>query len=909
LTGLVGRGEEVGAVERFLEQLGDASGVLVLEGEPGIGKTTLLRDAVATAAARGARVLSCVGSTSETRLAHAALADLLHEVEPDRFERLPAPQRDALDAALLRSTAAGDRRAVATAVVSLLALLAEEGTVVVAIDDLQWLDGPSAHVVEFCARRLPRGVGMVATRRLEGRGWAAGVATLTGHRFDVRRVGPLTSGELAALIDGHLRRQLDRRTLARVYEASGGNPLHALELARTLPGEGMPAPALPLPASLEDVVAARVAGLDAEVEQTLLAVAVLADPTVEQLERALGPAASGHLDEAERLGVIEVRGTHPRFTHPLLASAVYTRATSGRRRAMHELLGAAVDDVEERARHLAFAGAPGAVAALDEAATQVLDRGAPDAAGELLELAHGLGGEDRHRLRAGECHFLAGDVRRARPLIEAAIEGLGPGAERASALTVLAEVRYKDDSFVAAQELLERARSEAGDDLRLRVMIDLRLTFTQFNLGAPPDAVEPSRAALEGAHRLGDEGLLAQALAVSAMVDFCLGLGVDDDRLERARDLERSHPLPSGELRPSTLAALLRLWTGRIPEARTALLAACTGQADRGEETALAWAAGFARVWLECWSGDLDAATESARDGVERLTALGTPISSALAALSLAMLDAHAGRVEDGRRRCDEAWALFESAGWRGGLPWTAMTRGFLELSDCDYAAAADVLGPMAELQVADGMPEPAIGGFMLAGDAAEALAAVGRIEEAEAIVDLLERRGAELDRVWAIAVGARGRAILLAAAGDVAGAERALERALVAHRRLPMPVERARTLLVLGRVLRRSRKRLAAKEALDEARSIFEAAGAARWAEQASAEIDGLGLRPAADDLTPTEERVARLAASGLTNQQVAAALVVSPKTVEAHLTRVYRKLEIRSRAELGARMAARDV
>lgn len=198
---------------------------------------------------------------------------------------------------------------------------------------------------------------------------------------------------------------------------------------------------------------------------------------------------------------------------------------------------------------------------------------------------------------------------------------------------------------------------------------------------------------------------------------------------------------------------------------------------------------------------------------------------------------------------------------------------------------------------------------MLFTGDAAEALVAVGRIDEAETVTSLLEERGEVLDRVWAIAVGARCRGLILSAEGEGEAAELALERALTAHERLPMPIERARSLLVLGRIRRRLRKRRSAKTALDEALEIFEEVGSPLWAEQASEEIACLGLRPSAPgDLTPSEERIAKLAAEGLTNREVAASLMVSPKTVEASLARAYRKLGIKSRAELGARMAQRE-
>ena len=269
-------------------------------------------------------------------------------------------------------------------------------------------------------------------------------------------------------------------------------------------------------------------------------------------------------------------------------------------------------------------------------------------------------------------------------------------------------------------------------------------------------------------------------------------------------------------------------------------------------------------------------------------------------------MDAYAGRVDTARAAADEALELFERAGCPGFGVRPLAALGFLELSIGDHAAAAARVVPFASRAAAHGMPEPTAGAALLTGDAAEALIALSRLDEAEAIVGWLEERGAALDRAWAIAVGARCRALLLAARGDLDAAEVALERALVAHERLPMPVERGRTLLALGRLQRRRRRRLAARAALQEAAAIFERAGAPRWAEQAAGELACLGLdRGAPDRLTASEQRVASLAASGLTNQAVAGILFVSPKTVEAQLANAYRKLGIHTRAELGARMA----
>ena len=907
---MIGRADELQAIERFVAALASGPAVLLFEGEPGIGKTTLMRVGVEAAREQGAHVLACTASPSETRLAYAALADLLRTVDPAVLEALPDPQREALDGALLRARPGDsevDRRAVGTAALSVVEALARDAPVVLATDDVQWLDRSSAHVVEFCARRLPARAGLLASRRLdEPSEWTAALLRVHApERIEVRTLPPLSAADLQHVLRERLPRPLDRRTLARVHEASGGNPFYALELARALPADAPPAPALPLPASLDEVVAARVAGLDRAVEEALLAVAVVAEPTVELLARVLGPDAPARLDEAEALGMIELDGSRLRFAHPLLAAGVYARATTGRRREMHRRLAAEVPDIEERARHLAFAGMPDAVPALVDAAEHLRLRGAPDVAAELLELALGVEGDERLRHQAAQRHFDAGDARRARVLAEAAIAALPPGPQRAWSLMLLGEIHYKGDSFPAAKAALDQAAAEAGEDDRLHVMIDLRRSFTGWNIGGPAEAVAPIRAAVEHAGRIGDPGLLGQALGSSVLVDYCIGLGLDDERLARALELETFEAPPGSEFTPSMIATFLNLWSGRLDAARETLRSATTGHTHRGEEHALAWVE-YVRVWLEFWCGDLAAAAAIAEPGVERLLLLETATGRALALTSQALVDALAGRVEDARRHGAEALATFEGVGWNGGMGWALNALGFAELSVADHEAAAAVLGPPAAMVAATGMPEPTAGGWLFTADAAEALVAVGRVEEAEAIVALLEQRGAALDRAWAVAAGARGRGLLLAAAGDVEGAEQALERALAAHAALPMPLERGRSLLVLGRVLRRQRKRLAAKAALDEALAIFRGCRSPRWAEQAEAEIAAIGLRPGAtDELTPSEERVARLAASGLTNREVAAALIVSQKTVEAHLARVYRKLGIRSRAELGARMS----
>ncbi|MBO0818898.1 MAG: helix-turn-helix transcriptional regulator, partial [Actinobacteria bacterium] len=266
------------------------------------------------------------------------------------------------------------------------------------------------------------------------------------------------------------------------------------------------------------------------------------------------------------------------------------------------------------------------------------------------------------------------------------------------------------------------------------------------------------------------------------------------------------------------------------------------------------------------------------------------------------------GRTDAARAAATEAFTLFEG---RGGISIWSLNAiaalGMLELSAGDHRAAAGWLAPAAAAMISAGLGEPAA--VPLLPDAAEALIGAGRLDDAEPLVARLEDSGRAPDRFWARAVGARCRGLLLAARGDLDSALVAFERALAAHDDLPVDYERGRTLLAAGRLQRRRNARRDADAWLGEAARLFGQVGAAGWAATARAEQARLGMHPAAtSQLTATEARVAELAGSGLTNREVAAALLVSPKTVEANLSRAYRKLGIHSRAELGRHLAQHE-
>lgn len=904
----IGRAAELEAIGRLLDGLEHDSGVLLIEGEPGIGKTSLLRAAVAAAAARGHRVLSCVGAAAEAELSYRSLGDLLAPIDDQLLATLPAPQHEALRRALLRAAPSArgvDGHAVAAGLSSTLAALAAEAPVLVAIDDAQWVDHSSARVFEFCSRRLPPGVGMLLARRSGESSWEPRPASLAlpEEAYTRREVGPLSLAEIGQLLRERAGLGLSRATLERVHSAAGGNPFFALELARSLPDEPEAAAALPLPETLEAVVADRLAAVPGA-EEALGAVAISANPSPALIADALGPEAASQLDRAERAGLVEM-DRRISFTHPLLAGGAYARLPATQRRQLHAKLATAVPSLEERGRHLAFADSPDAVPALVEAATEVRERGAPCGAAELLMLALERGGDAALGVRAGIHQFEAGDPGVARELLEDAVEKLPAGPERARALMLLAEVRYKSDSFGAARELLIRAHEEAPGDDRLAAQIDLRLMFVCFNLASPDEGIPFARSALRLAEAVADRALIGQALAANAIVGYCAGNGIDEQALNRAIELEVD-PATTPELSPRCIAAFLYTWSGQLARAREELAAARSGWSAEGLEQTLAWSS-FLESWIECWAGNLPRALELADAARSRLSLLGTASGMALGEIAVAMAAAEAGEVARARTACAAAEELFTRAQWRASLPWVAIARGRLELSLGETEAAMGALEPFAAGGAAALPLEPTANGTTYAGDLAEALIATGRSAEAAPLVSALQERGETLDRPWARAIGGRCRGLLEAAAGAVGEAEAAIERALAEHARLPMPVEQGRTLLALGRVRRRRKKRAAAKEALAEAVEVFAAAGATLWAERAAEEIEALGLRHGpADELTPSELRVARLAASGLTNREVAAALVVSPKTVEAHLGRAYRKLGIRSRAELGALMGS---
>ncbi|MEP7024524.1 MAG: AAA family ATPase, partial [Actinomycetota bacterium] len=472
----------------------------MLEGELGIGKTTLWLAAAERARQRGVRVLSCRPSAAEFQLSYASLADVLSDVDERVLQSLPQPQRLAIDFVLLRAPSgplATDYRATGAALLSVLDRLADETPVLLAIDDLQWVDSSSGQVIDFALRRLSGRIGVLgALRDTEHKDRDLAAVLSDPDRIRRVQVGPLSLGALHQMLRERTGRSFPRPVLTRIEQISGGNPFYALELARAQQQAGAADVTPLLPGTLAQLVQARVDGLPAQVQQALLAAAALAEPTVKLIGQALATepeAAQQLLESAEESGVITFDGQRVRFTHPLLAAGVSSAAAPAVRRAMHRQLAGIAADPEERARHIAQAAISvdaESAAAPDEGARRARSRGAPAAAAQLLELAIRLGGDSAQRRNTLAQHHLdAGGPARARRLLEETAAKLAPGRDRAEALRLLATVRLHDDSYRESADYLEQALGEAGTDLRLLVPILNQLLFVLINLGRIPDAL------------------------------------------------------------------------------------------------------------------------------------------------------------------------------------------------------------------------------------------------------------------------------------------------------------------------------------------------------------------------------------------------------------------------------------
>jgi DNA-binding CsgD family transcriptional regulator len=904
---LLGRDVELAQLRAFLERRPeDGAAALMLEGEAGIGKTAMWRAATEAARERGFRVLGARPSEAERTLSFAALADLLgdaHEV----IEQLPAVQRRPLAIAMLLEESDGpppDRRTIGVALLTTLRTLAEERPLLLGIDDIQWIDLPTAAALAFALRRLAgQPLYIVMTERTAS---DAALGQELARALPLERValGSLSLGAIRRLLQERLDATFPRPILRRIYDQSDGNPFFALELARALllGGEVLsPADELPVPRELERLLAERLERLPAETQEPLAAVAAHAEPTLDLVQEEL-------LEPAFADGVLVLERDRIRFAHPLLAAVAYRRLLPRARRLLQRRLGELVRDPEQRARHLALGaeGADAAVAAtLDVAAARAQARGAPETAAELAEHAITLTPpEDRQaaavrRAKAAEYELLAGEVRRARALLEQAVGDDPAGPARARVLQVLAMLEEDADvqrGIVILREALEHSR---GDDA-LEAELNAQLALMLFNV--PREAEPFARSAIEVAERVGDPVLLAAALCSLATIEFRLGRGLRSDLCDRALELDGECETMPIELRPVTWLGSASNWAGDIDRSRALLERARRIGYERGDSTVAA--ALYPSCNLELLAGNWQRGLEL----VDELSALAAQTERATAVVAAlcaaAHLHAHLGDEAETRRCAAEARRLSDERVWAANaLRATSAALSLLELSlDRPAEAFAEARRAMSA-ERERGVEEPGI--LLSFPYEIEAAIALGRLDEAEALLDWIEPRAERLDREWALACIARGRGLLAAARGDERAAAAAFERALAEHERVQYRrFDFARTLLAQGETLRRFKKRRAAREALESARDLFDELGARLWSAKAERELARVAGRRRSEGLTETEQRVAALVATGKSNKEVASELFVTVHTVESNLTRIYEKLGVRSRTELARRL-----
>jgi DNA-binding CsgD family transcriptional regulator len=918
---LIGRDAELASIAGFLDSVDAGPAALVLSGEPGIGKTVLWDLGVEEARVRFGRVLSCRAAEAEAGLSFSGLSELLTEVFDEVVPSLPPLRRRALEVALVLVEPGAqppDAHAIGLALLDVLRVLGERNPLVVAVDDLQWLDPSSAAVLQIALRRLrEEPVRFLATARDAPEAGLDVARAFPGERLTRLLPSALGPSQLRGLLKVRLSLELSRSELVRVLDASGGNPFFALELARELARTGArptAGQALRLPEGLRELLGVRLARLPAGTADVLLTAATAARPTVEVLAAVHGQPREetlDALDAAVREGVVILDGSDVRFAHPLLASVCYEQASRSERRSNHRALAEAVSDREEGARHLALAadGANASVACeLDEACELAVGRGASAAAAELAELAAALTPPDDtsasrgRRLQAARLRILSGEGERARVILEQLLAEVPDGVERADVLFVLAgEAMTVTRTLPEMIELFETALREAeGDDARCARILARLATNRSLGGNARAGLVD-ARAALEKAERVGDPVLLASTIAGVALLEH-FALDVTPGLLERGVAIEEGleHPLPHFESPTTWLGWRLLFWD-EPDRAREVLERAGANALAHGDELSYAFAQSRLSV-VDCYAGRWLQALERAAL-VRELAEQGQWGSARGWALpSESMVLAYLGHVERARAAAEEALRLFESDGNVFLVLVTLGVLGHLELALGNLDSAGAYLRELPRRLLEGGWCDPSIPAWP---DAIETLLGLGETDQARIYVEQYEtlaERSSRHNRAWA----ARCRGLLAAADGDLEGAFAAFDRALRDHEGLAYPFDRARTLLALGQVQRKAKQKRASRETLEQALAIFDELGASLWADKARAELRRIsGRRPASAELTETEQRVASLAAEGRSTKAIAAALFVSTHTVDRHLSHIYSKLDVHSRRELAERLA----
>ena len=911
---LVGRTAECESLRGVLaDARAGRAGVLVLRGEAGIGKTRLLD--FTQAAADGFRVLRIQGHECESEIAFAGLT-WLAEPLAELSSRLPAAQAEALDAALhLGSSRAGDRLAVGIATLTLLASAAEERPVLVAVDDAHLLDLPSLEAMVFAARRLQaESIAVVMTAhpaedvRPEAERLLAGLPRTTVTGLDERAARELLASRHAGVPPG---------VIADWVSASAGNPLVLLELPAT--AGTLPIEPLRIGHRLEQAFGRRISAVPPPTRRAMLLLAAAGTSAPDVLDRALRlqGMSTADLEPAEAAGLLDDGGTA--FRHPLIRSALYHSASPAERRAAHRALagvfaGFGTPGAQERhAWHLAAATVvpdAGVAAVLTEAAGAAAARRSYATAMAMFERAAQLSppGDERagRLMHAANLGLPAGNPRAGLPLLERVLTETADWRVTAEATHLRCRIEMWTGRPVAARDdLLAQADRIAALDPGWAAVMRAHAALTSVSLNDQSLAVRAGREAVESLTGLPDEvtmpALLIQALilAISGDVDEARSL------LDRCTPyLEEWDPLASDQL---LLVAGLA-WTS-LEEPKPALY--WLERASRAaREAGAVGLLPFQLSWLALarWrDGDWARAWSTAHDAVTFADEAGWQTELPNCLVALATIEATLGRAEDCRAHAAQAVELGRETGVDVIEARAAKALALLALGTGDTADAVRHLEQAAAFATSRGLGDTVL--FNWAGDQVEALVQAGEPDRAAAPLAVLVAEAERTRRPTQRALAARCRGLL---AGDEDTALDELASALHWHAQAAQPFEEARTRLVYGQLLRRFRRRAKARAELTTALAVFERLGAAPWADRTRAELRATGLQvgrrgvPEQQRLTPQELRVALVVAEGLPNAEAAAHLFLSAKTVEYHLSSVYRKLGIRSRSQLARALAS---
>jgi DNA-binding CsgD family transcriptional regulator len=890
-------------VSGFLDATAPRPSALVIEGEAGIGKTTIVNEALAHARSHGLNVFLCRPSAGERELPYVGLGDLFGDVGSEVLALLAGPQRAAIEVAFARTTAGIgiNAYAVSRGVLELLRLEGARASCLVAIDDVQWLDRSSEAVLEFALRRLGQVPLLVMVAARTERGSSSALPLRLGEWNAVRRleIGPLSITELGAVVSERLGAHLSRPRIESLWRDSGGNPMFAIELAT-----GHTAP------TLDSALGERLHSLDGRAKAALTYVAAALRPTVDLILRA--GVERQQLSAALESGVIHLDDDRLLFAHPTLRSAALELQLPDERRRIHRSLAEVSTNAVERGHHLL-----GSATQRDDAVAQMLEEAADEAAGlgdhsgaaafmlRAAELTTELsqGTAQGRELRAAVELDLAGDVEAASALARGLVLRLPAGTVRARARNVAVYSSAGSGlSLDAGLAELALALEDAEGDNALKAELHLAMAEFSSSMCLLDAAVEHARTAVTLADKAGVNSVAVDALSELGFAQCMLGGGVSDAaRLAFAR-WDGKH-VSANTYTPRMSLACELMYTTDFDSAEELLGLELTMAQERGYEAIEVMARGLlaeAQLRRGAWGR----AFQNARLALEhaRQAAIGQIVTGSY--YPLAMIEALVGRHEQARALASTGLRAAESAGDFWFTIYHRAVLGLVELGEDDFQAAVDILEPAWRLMLDRRLGDLSI--FPVAHVLSEALVGVGRLDEARQVGERLNASPVG-DRPWCRAMSWRCEALVSSASGNHVAARAAAASALAAHAELDEPFEHARTLHTAGRVERRARNWGVARAAFVDALERYDSLGAAWWADKAARDIARLpGRRPADPHALTTREReIAELVATGLANKGIAAQLHVSVSTVEASLTRLYAKIGVHSRAELASRLS----